>query len=101
MKTRISLYAVGNATSLFLAISFSLCVGFDLLFPEYAMFRVWQDLLPGFEWLSAKGFFFGLVDAWVYGWYFALIWVPVYNITVARSRDQGHMKSAHAGHHQF
>jgi hypothetical protein len=39
MKTGISLVAVGHATSLFLAITFTVCVGFDLLFPEHAMYR--------------------------------------------------------------
>lgn len=86
MKSAISLAAVGHASSLFLAITFTLCVGFDLLFPEYAMFRVWEDLLPGFEWLSAKGFFIGLVESWAYGWYFALIWVPIYNRVAGRSK---------------
>ena len=84
MKTGISLLAVGHATSLFLAITFALCVGFDLAFPEHAMFRAWQDLLPGFEWLSIKSFLLGLVEAWAYGWYFALIWVPVYNFFALR-----------------
>jgi hypothetical protein len=84
MKTGISLVAVGQASSFFLAITFSLCVGFDLLFPEYAMFRVWQDLLPGFEWLSAKAFLIGLVETWAYGWYFALVWVPIYNLAARR-----------------
>lgn len=85
MKTGISLSAVGHATSLFLAITFTLCVGFDLLFPDHAMYKAWQDLLPGFEWISAKSFFLGLVEAWAYGWYFALIWVPIYNVVAARS----------------
>jgi hypothetical protein len=99
MRTGISLYAVGNATSLFLAITFALCVGFDLLFPEYAMYKVWQDLLPGFEGLTVKSFFFGLVEAWAYGWYFALIWVPIYNVTAARSHDADNMKASFGGHH--
>lgn len=43
---------VGHATSLFLVISFVLCVGFDLLFPAHAMFQSWQRLLPGFQWTS-------------------------------------------------
>ena len=85
MKTGISLSAVGHATSLFLAITFTLCVGFDLLFPEHAMYKAWQDLLPGFEWISVKSFFLGLVEAWAYGWYFALIWVPIYNFVSLRS----------------
>lgn len=88
MNQRISLLAVGHATSLFLAISFSLCVGFDLLFPEHAMFQAWQKLLPGFVWLSWKSFFLGLIESYAYGWYFALIWVPLYNVCVAKC-DKG------------
>jgi len=84
MSQRISLIAVGHATSLFLAISFILCVGFDLLFPEHAMFQAWQKLLPGFVWLSWKSFFLGLIETYGYGWYFALIWVPIYNVCVVK-----------------
>jgi hypothetical protein len=84
MKTGISLVAVGHATSLFLAITFTVCVGFDLLFPEHAMYRAWRDLLPGFEWLSWQSFFLGLIESWGYGWYFALIWVPIYNFFATR-----------------
>ena len=85
MRPGIPLSAVGNATSLFLAISFSLCVGFDFLFPEHAMYKAWQDLLPGFEWISWQSFFIGLLEAWGYGWFFALIWVPLFNVFAARS----------------
>lgn len=49
MNHRISVLNVGNATSLFLAITFVFCVVFDLIIPEHAMYRAWQDLLPGFE----------------------------------------------------
>ncbi len=84
MNQRISLIAVGHATSLFLAISFSLCVGFDLLFPEHAMFQAWQKLLPGFVWLSWKSFFLGVIESYAYGWYFALIWVSIYNVCVVK-----------------
>ncbi|MCI0487406.1 MAG: DUF5676 family membrane protein [Blastocatellia bacterium] len=83
--------AVGNATSLFLAISFVLCVAFDLLFPEHAMFRAWQALLPGFQWLTWKSFLLGLVESYGYGWYLALVWVPLYNVFALRG---GKAKSA-------
>jgi len=86
MRTGISLLAVGHATSILLSISFALCVAFDLLFPEQAMYRSWQDLVPGFEWLSWKSFFLGLIETYAYGWYFALIWVPVYNFVSAKTR---------------
>jgi len=84
MKKGIPLVAVGHATSLLLAITFTLCVIFDLLFPEMAMYQVWLKLLPGFEWLSWQSFFLGLVESWAYGWYITLIWVPIYNFFAAR-----------------
>lgn len=86
MKNGISLAAVGHATSLFLAVTYVLCVGFDLLFPRYAMYTAWQNFLPGFEWLSWKSFLIGLLEVWSYGWYFALLWVPIYNVFAARAR---------------
>jgi hypothetical protein len=61
-------------------------VGFDLLFPEHAMYKAWQDLLPGFEWLSWQSFSLGLIESWGYGWYFALVWVPIYNVFTLRGK---------------
>lgn len=84
MKDGISLTAVGHATSLFLAISFTLCVAFDLLFPEHAMYESWRRLLPGFEWLSWQSFMLGFIESYGYGWFFALIWVPLYNFFTRR-----------------
>ncbi len=79
MKHKISLFAFGHATSLFLVMSFVLCVVFDLIFPEHAMYSVWLKLLPGFEWLSWQSFFLGAIESYAYGWYITLIWVPLYN----------------------
>ncbi|MCF6325036.1 MAG: DUF5676 family membrane protein [Gammaproteobacteria bacterium] len=87
-KAGFSLLGVGHATSLLLAISFTLCVGFDLLLPDHAMYETWQKLLPGFEWLSWKSFLLGLIEAYGYGWYFALIWVPIYNFVVLRGEKK-------------
>ena len=84
MKQSLSLPAVGHATSLFLAITFAVCVGFDLLFPAHAMYQSWQHLLPGFQWISWKDFFLGTIESYGYGWYLALIWVPLYNVFAAR-----------------
>ena len=86
MKQGLSLIGVGHATSLLLAISFVLCVSFDLIFPDQAMYQTWRQLLPGFEGLSWKSFFLGLIESYGYGWYFALIWVPIYNVTSKRVR---------------
>lgn len=85
MSGGLSLVAVGHATSLFLAITFTVCVAFDLLFPSRAMYQAWQNLLPGFTWISWRSFAVGLVESYGYGWYAALIWVPLYNVFAARS----------------
>ena len=89
MKRTISFSAFGHASSLFLAITFALCVGFDLLFPRHAMYQAWQRLLPGFEWISWKSFLLGLVESYGYGWYATLIWIPLYNVFVGRSEGRG------------
>ena len=84
MRQGISLVAVGHASSLLLAITFTLCIAFDLIFPGMAMYQVWLKLLPGFEWLSWPSFLLGLVESYGYGWFFALIWVPIYNFVLSR-----------------
>ena len=86
MKHKISLFAFGNATSLFIAITFIICVAFDLIFPDHAMYEVWLKLLPGFTWISWQSFFLGLVEAYLYGWFIALIWVPLYNYFGSKSK---------------
>ena len=84
MRQGISLLAVGHASSALLAFTFTLCIAFDLVFPDMAMYQVWLKLLPGFEWLSWKSFFLGLAETYGYGWYFTLIWVPIYNLASSR-----------------
>ncbi len=86
MKPGIPLVALGNTASIFLAMTFTLCVLFDLLFPEHAMFEAWRKLLPGFEWISWQSYFLGLVESYGYGWYFALLWAPLYNFFAGRTR---------------
>ncbi len=81
---RIPVYAFGMSLGLFLAITYVLCVVFDLVFPSQAMHPVWSPLLPGFTWLSWPSFFLGLVETFAYGWYVALIFGPLYNFFAAR-----------------
>lgn len=70
---------LGNTLSLFLAITFVLCVLWGLAAPPALhMHAAWQDLLPGFTWISWPSFFIGLAGAYLYGWYGALLLVPLY-----------------------
>jgi hypothetical protein len=87
MKRGISLKAAGNATSLFLVITFTLCVAFDLLFPSRAMYSSWQRLLPGFQWINWDSFFLGVIESYGYGWYITLIWVPIYNVSLGKEKE--------------
>jgi len=81
---RIPVLAFGMSLGLFLAVTFTLCVGFDLLFPGYAMYETWLKLLPGFTWLTWPSFFLGLAESFAYGWYVALIFAPLFNFIAKR-----------------
>lgn len=70
---------VGVSVGLFLAISYVLCVIYDLIFPGQTMYLAWIRLLPGFKWITWASFFIGLIETFLYGIYFALIFVPLYN----------------------
>jgi hypothetical protein len=83
---KISLLAFGHTSSLFISISFTLCVVFDLLFPQQAMYEAWLKLLPGFEWLNWQSFFLGLIESYLYGWFITLIWVPLYNFFGSKAK---------------
>ena len=83
---RIPVLALGMSLGLFLAITFVVCVAFDLLFPGMAMNETWLRLLPGFTWLSWPSFLLGLVESFAYGWYVALIFGPLFNLFAARWR---------------
>lgn len=86
---RIPILALGMSLGLFLALTFVLCVVFDLIVPGQAMYETWLQLLPGFTWLSWPSFFLGLAESFAYGWYVALIFGPLYNFFAARGQQPG------------
>lgn len=70
----------GWTLSLFLLITYLACIAFGLVAPEQMhMHRAWAPLLPGFEWLTLSGFIAGAVGSFLYGWYAAILLVPLYN----------------------
>jgi hypothetical protein len=76
---------LGWALSLFLVASYVLCVGFDLIFPGYAMYEAWIDLMPGMTWISWPSFLLGLTWAFLYGWYTALLFGALFNAAASRA----------------
>jgi len=83
----IPVLAFGMSLSLFLLISYVLCIIGYLIFPglpiNHAALAIF---LPGFELLSWSSFFIGLIESVAYGWYIALIFGPLYNFFVMRWR---------------
>ncbi len=82
--SRVPVLALGMSLGSFLALTFVFCVLFDLWFPALAMNAVWAPLLPGFTWITWGSFGLGLIEAFAYGWYIALIFGPLYNFFARR-----------------
>ncbi len=62
-------------------LSFVLCVVYGLVTPaSIHMSAFLQQVLPGFEPYSWRGFGIGLVESFLYGAYAGLVYVPVYNV---------------------
>jgi hypothetical protein len=85
--SRIPTFALGLSLSLFLALSFVLCVLLGLAFPDFGLHQPWLQFLPGFTWLTWPSFFLGLIESTAYGWYVALIFGPLYNLLAARAGE--------------
>ena len=83
MGNRLDWRVVGLAAGSFLAVSYVFCVAYDLAFGQ-RMYETWLKLLPGFTWLSWQSFVLGLVETFIYGIYFSLVFVPLYNYFQSR-----------------
>lgn len=69
----------GWTLSMFILLSYLICVTFGLLVPgRFQMHEAWALLLPGFEWLTLPGFIAGAIGSFFYGWYIAILIVPLY-----------------------
>ena len=75
---------VGLSAGTFISFTYILCIAYDLIFPERAMFEAWYRLYPGFTWLSWGSFFLGLIESFLYGIYIGLVFAPLYNMFNAK-----------------
>ncbi len=82
----LSIKTVGLSLSAIFALTYALCVIWDLVFPGWAMYRIWQGLFPGFSW-SVAGFLVGLVETIIYSFYAAVVFVPAYNYLHRRQME--------------
>jgi hypothetical protein len=75
---QLSIRVVGLSLSAVSGASYVLCLLASWVFPSLGAFHQWLALLPGYSW-SFGGFLLGLIEAVLYGFWFAVIFVPVYN----------------------
>ena len=81
----IPVFALGMGLSLFLAISYVLCVLGYLFLPSLPIAHSALSIfLPGFTLLSWSSFCLGLAESLGWGWYVALVFAPIYNFFAAR-----------------
>lgn len=82
---------VSLALGLTFAVSFVVCVLWGLVLPEPVhMHAFLQMVLPGFTWISVGSAVLGLVESFLFGVYFGVIYVPIYNLlnrTAAENRS--------------
>ncbi|WP_417490321.1 DUF5676 family membrane protein [Maricaulis sp.] len=72
---------LGLTLSSFLLVTYLLCIIFGLIAPgQFHMHEAWAPLLPGFEWLTPQGVLFGAIGSFLYGWYTAVLFVPLYRL---------------------
>ena len=71
----------GTALSLgvFFDVSFVLCVLWGLALPQFHTNWLLEGILPRFKWLSPQSIVLGLVEAFFYGVYIAVVFVPLFN----------------------
>ncbi|WP_342236193.1 DUF5676 family membrane protein [Inquilinus sp. OTU3971] len=77
---------LGLSLSLFLVISYALCILLGLIWPGGGLHQPWLQFLPGFTWLTWQSFLLGLVETFAYGWYAALLFGLLFNTFAGRLR---------------
>ena len=85
MSARLAVVPLGLSLSAFGVISYVLCVLFGIFVSERGMHQLLPQLLPWFTWINWPSFFIGLVWSFVYGWYVAIVFVPLFNFFSART----------------
>ena len=76
----LNIRVVSWSLGVFTAISFVLCVIYGLIVPpSLHMSAFLKMVLPAFKWLTLPGFFFGLIESFLWGAYMGLVFVPIYN----------------------
>jgi hypothetical protein len=82
--SRIAIVPLGLTLGFFLVITYVLCVLYGLLGFQQGMHQLLFQIIPGFTWINWPSFFIGLFWNFVWGWYIALVFAPLFNFFTAR-----------------
>jgi hypothetical protein len=83
---RLAIVPLGLSLGSFFAITYVVCVLFGIFVSDRGMHQLLAQLLPGFTWITWPSFFLGLVWSFIYGWYVAVVFVPLFNFFAARTQ---------------
>ena len=76
----IRIVTLGLSLSVFFVISYVICIAGYLLLPGFPVqHEALSIFLPGFKLLTWQSYFLGLVESFIWGWYIALVFGPIYN----------------------
>ena len=76
----LNIIVVTWSLAIWVAFSFVLCVVYGMLTPSGVhMYAFLQQVLPGFESHSWRGFVVGLIQSFLIGAFAGLVYVPIYN----------------------
>lgn len=81
--TRLAIVPLGMSLASFLVITYVL---FGVFVSERGMHLLFGQLLPGFTWIAWPSFFLGLLWSFVFGWYAAVLFAPLFNFFAARTQ---------------
>jgi hypothetical protein len=83
---RVPIAVLGLSLNGFFAVSYGICILGYLVFPSVPVQHAALAMfLPGFELVSWRTFFLGLVESLVWGWYIALLFGTLYNFFLRRA----------------
>ena len=82
----IPIVTLGLSLSLFFVVSYMICIAGYLLMPGFPVqHAALAIVLPGFELLSWRSFCLGMAESFIWGWYIALVFAPLYNFFLRRA----------------
>lgn len=77
---QLNIRVVTWSLGIFTFFSYLVCIAYGLIVPaSLHMAQFLELVLPGFQWLTFRGFVIGAIESFLYGVYAGLVYTPIYN----------------------